>query len=98
MRNPGSDNSDLEKRALDDEFSRRFGQRVQPALLMIFPILLLAGLTHAEFGTTSLLAVAMTASTFVVLLVWTMARARAQSVESMRSEGLVADDYKPPAL
>lgn len=89
-------NLDLEKKALDQQFTRRFGQRLSPALVMVLPLLIFAGTTYIETGVVSLLAVAFASSTFVVLLAWVLARARTQSLQSMRDEGLASEAYSPP--
>jgi hypothetical protein len=86
----------LRRKLGDGAYEQRFTARYAEHLLMLLPLLLFAIFSYRETGVLSLTAVAAAASSYLLVSGFFYYRARRDTLDALRREGLVDSDYRPP--
>ena len=88
----------LAKKQSDWEYDRRHRRFYLIHLLTLFPLLCLGALLWAALGQQTLQWVPVVAGAYMVQLLGVEMLVRRETLAGMRREGIVDEDYRPPAF
>ena len=88
----------VEQKLQNMEYENRYTRSYAQHLLVFLPVVLYAAVSYWDLGRASLVALGAGGLASVLVVVFLHVQVRARTLDTLRREGVIGEDYQPPSF